>query len=172
MGSGKGKARRAQVASITATYFTANMALFQAFVRKQGLLGMRMVDYYGLPNPGVNDYYSMANPMLGKRDERSLDQWRVALATEFFKDLVDVGTIPLPSGVKAEDFAFEIDKDDEESDVKSLYVTYPGAAERARVALCPQLVYNEDTTMGATLWDVAQDMCKAAEDVLRNKKRS
>jgi|ERR1039458_6326878 hypothetical protein len=164
MGSGKGKQRRARAAFPVAAGYAVNELAFRTFVQEQGLADVRMVEYYSLPNPGVPDY-TLPNPNILDVDKKVLDEWRVALATELFRDLVSVGAIELPSEVVAHDFTFEVATEPTLGE-EALYMSHPSSTKRLSVELSPNHTYNAETKMGDDLWFTARSMCEAAEYVM------
>ena len=91
MGAGKGKARRAQAASLVVMASRTNVAAWEGFLIEQRLRNARLVEYYGVTIPiAASD--DVRRSAMGE------------LADELFRDCVDLGVIPLPVGVAAGDY--------------------------------------------------------------------
>src|ERR1039458_318050 len=76
MGSGKGKTRRSQASSVDVPVRATGR--WQAFAVQQGLVGMRLQNYYQKELKSVDDV--------------------VVVAQEILRDLVATGSVVLPSG--------------------------------------------------------------------------
>jgi hypothetical protein len=93
MGSGKGRARRAQVVAgsgqaMSGARFGSDSRKWHEFVSGAGLRGVDVAEYYG------EDY--------------SEDAGRLRLLEGVFADMVSVGAIILPEPYEVEDFVFEL----------------------------------------------------------------
>ena len=154
MGSGKGKRNRVQSLSYP-NLVMEDRAIWADFVRESGVEGVKMADYYSLPRPSP-----------GTDGEH--DAWREALATEFFRDLVGTGAIILPPhAAPVADFVFEVNRDIFDG-VDSLYVYHAKGSDKILVMQFPRVIFSEGTTMGQTIWDVAQEMNNAVVKVVKS----
>ena len=160
MGSGRGRQRRvlssqlgAQVQAATSVVsVVVDADVFADFIHGQGVDGVSISKYYGLPRDR-------------SWDEAAVRKWRTMLATELFRDLVSIGAIQLPSHLGEEDFRFwigwqrvyrglDMGSSDE---VEALCVSYKGKSET--VTAEPALTFNNKTPMSETVWD-ARAICE------------
>lgn len=111
MGSGKGKARRVQTASVKAVSATATIPrtkydrrVWSQFVKDSELKSLSLREYYlgsyENPNPKTWGYLT---------EESVTVDGSLKILTELFADAVDVGAIILPPPYNAADFEFAWD---------------------------------------------------------------
>ena len=113
MGSGRGKARRAQRTRPEISHVAMDTDIWDKFVAEHGLTSVKVTDYYGLSAPDISD-------------ELLCEEYEKKFVKNLFYDLVEMGAVQLPDSVGVEDFNFIIKR---YSSTKYLCIEYSGNSE-------------------------------------------
>ena len=106
MGSGRGRTRRAQATTTTARA-SIMVEKWQDFVEEQAITNTRLADYYGV---SFKKSSIAASPNPGNMPKHDLWRAQEQMATEFFRDLVELGAFIFPPGVSVDDISFKVEE--------------------------------------------------------------